>query len=126
VKSVPLTSSGLNYYNYGDAQAVGHEADAVLSLVRSEQMERARTEGKTTGDEWDASLAATTRAFYEKATADVTLCANNLAELIEVSDRLFGVELAPNYGKVERALSDVRLVCERLLWQKEPAMAVGE
>jgi type VI secretion system protein ImpA len=122
VKSVPLTSSGLNYYDYGDAQAVGHEADAVLSLVRSEQMERARTEGKTTGDKWDASVLATTRAFYEKATADVTLCANNLAELIEVSDRLFGVELAPTYGKLEHALSDVRLVCERLLWQKEPAM----
>ena len=122
VRTLALTDSGLTYLNFMDAQRAGREEDSTLNAMRREQFEIARSEGKTTLDDWDRSVSETRRWVFETRTAAINACVERLRELKGVSEEFFG-EWAPDYRELASALDEVRVVCERALWQKAPELS---
>jgi type VI secretion system protein ImpA len=122
VRSLPLTDSGLTYLDFMDAQKAGREQDAALNAMRRELFETARQEGKTTLDDWERSVSETRRSLFATNTAALNACIERLNVLKGVSEQFFG-DYAPDYRKLDTALDEVRVICERVLWQKDPPLS---
>jgi len=62
LRSVPLTSQGATWFQFKESRVVGYEAAADTD-TKVEARNTAIAEGKTSGEEWDAAVAATRRRF---------------------------------------------------------------
>ena len=116
LRRVPITKSGLNIFDYKMSRSIGYEADAA---DEAKQQERAQAiaDGKTTGEDFDAAFAATTKAFYKEAVDQIDACLSTLEALNEFCDSKFG-EYRPSFSKLHDVLDELRQPFNLLLNKK--------
>jgi type VI secretion system protein ImpA len=121
IKRVPLTKrAGANYsfFQWEDAKLLDGSADrSGASSEASQDQERARLDGKPTGEEIRKARSETRRAFYDQLFSVVEECGKALGELDRVMDLRFERQ-TPGLGALTKALDEVRHAVERTLQEK--------
>jgi len=128
VREAPITKSGMNYYQYKESRTVGYEADAESSDSKREARKQAIEDGKVTGEDFDASFTATSKAFYVDLQSSVKSTMETLESVREFCDRKYGDD-GPGFSKLNTSLEEVGQVINSLLNEKrilEPDPVEGE
>jgi type VI secretion system protein ImpA len=132
VKQIPLTDAnaraGYSWLQWEESRRVGYEGDAAKAETRAELV----AEGKLTAEDFDAAVAASSRAFYESLVADVAKCEEEFATLEQLCDEKFGDE-SPRLAELRKSLEDCNQLASKILKEKrelepdepEPAAAVA-
>ncbi len=117
IKQIPLTDSnaraGYSWLQWDESRRVGYEGDAAKAESRAELV----AEGKTTAEDFDAAVTASSRAYYESLAADVTKCNEEFATLEQLSDEKFGNE-APRLAELRKSLEDCIQLVSKILKEK--------
>jgi type VI secretion system protein ImpA len=135
VRSVPLNKAGHDLFKYKESRAVGYEADAGGDSKKLQARQQALDEGKLSAEEFDRGFDATPKAWYKELVADVDGSVEALGDLDRVGRDRF-VDSAPNFIRLQDALSEVQRAARQLLTRKleldpdppelEPAVASPE
>ena len=116
LRSVPLTRTGANWFKFKESRTVGYEAAADTD-TKVEARNAAIAEGKMSGEEWDAAVAATPKAFY--AAMEETL--DGILEVVEMlgilGEEKFG-DVAPSFGPMRTTVEEIRHTVHGLLQKK--------
>jgi len=122
VKSVGLTKSGLNWFQYKESRAIGTEEQAAESDTKRALREQAIADKKPTQEDFDKAFSETSKAFYVALVENFDGALESVKALSELCDEKFG-DVAPSFGTLERALQEVRQTAYILLQakrEKEP------
>jgi type VI secretion system protein ImpA len=114
---LPLTRDGLNWLQYKDSRTIGYEADATGSDDKQRIREEALSDGRVSGEMFDAALSKTSRVFYEEQLNQVNACLAALETLNETCVARMGDD-GPNFASLRDGLEDFRQVVTILLRQK--------
>ncbi len=117
VREAPITKKGLNYFQYKDSRAVGYEADAEASDSKREARQAAIEDGKTTGEEFDAAFAATSKEFYVEKQQALQSTLETLETLQIFCEEKYGDE-GPSFSKLRTSIEEVGQVINSLLNEK--------
>ncbi len=126
LREIPLTSNvaGLEYsfQNWEDSkqysipenadQMTGEEADKIVAT-----RERAKKDGKITGEQWRAAKNASKRAFYEETAAVLQECTQEVISLDKLMDDKFGRH-TPGVGALKKGLDQIRSCVDPILKEK--------
>ena len=126
VKEVSLTSAqgrpNFSYFQWLESEEFdvpesleGLDAEAQERV--NELKERARTEGKTTSEDWRKAKQLSRRAFYEELFTLLNECVEELRALDREMDEKFGRE-TPGLGELAKSLDDVHSLVEKLVKEK--------
>jgi len=118
IKQVPLTRSGLDWFQYKISRSVPTEDEAANSDARRAQRETAIAEGKLTPEEFDSAFHATPTAFYQQAFEHLETARNSLAQLTAVCDEKFG-DFSPSFSVLRNTLEEVQQSVRILLQRKQ-------
>jgi type VI secretion system protein ImpA len=117
IRAVPLNRNGHDFYRYKESRAVGYEADAGGDPKKLQARQQALEEGKLAAEEFDRGFDATPKAWYKDLAADVDGCVEALGDLDRVGRERFG-DTAPNFIRMQDALSEIQRVVRQLLSKK--------
>ena len=117
IRSVPLNRSGHDFYKYKESRFVGYEADASGDPKKLPARQQALEEGKLSAEEFDRGFDATPKVWYKELAADVDGCVEALGDLDRVGRERF-VDSAPNFLRMQDALSEVQRAVRQLLAKK--------
>jgi type VI secretion system protein ImpA len=106
VKSVPITTDGLNWLRYAESRTVPSQEDANESEVKRASRDKDIKEGKLSPEETDASVDQSPKAYYVKLHKDITDSLASLKTLEALADEKFG-DAAPSFGKLRAGLTEV-------------------
>jgi type VI secretion system protein ImpA len=116
LRSVPLTRTGANWFQFKESRTVGYEATADND-AKVEARNTAIAEGKMSGEEWDKAVAATPKTFY--AGMEETL--DGILDVLEILNILgeekFG-DVAPSFGPMRTTVEEIRHTVHGLLQKK--------
>jgi type VI secretion system protein ImpA len=117
IKQVPLTDSnaraGYSWLQWDESRRAGYEGDAAKAEIRAEMV----ADGQLTAEDFDAAVAASSKAYYESLAADVTKCSEEFATLEQLSDEKFGDE-APRLAELRKSLEDCNQLVSKILKEK--------
>lgn len=116
ISVIPLTDGRVGP-EYGWALFKESRDTDNLSKVSAERYSRAVEEGRLTGEQFDAAVAAGRRAFYEQLFADAVGALEECNGLQEVVIAKYGAD-APSLMNVKGALEEVHHVLERIVQEK--------
>ncbi|RJX28996.1 MAG: type VI secretion system protein TssA [Desulfurivibrio sp.] len=143
IKQIPLTDGaatpGYSWMKWQESRQVGSEKDTLnqygdVDDEKKRQRQELVAEGKLTAEEFDAAVAASSKAFYVALAAEVSDCVARFAELDRIVDEKFGRE-APRLAELKGSLADCEQLVARILKEKRekepdaepaPAAAVPE
>jgi type VI secretion system protein ImpA len=132
VHQVPITRSGLDWFQFKQSRAVGYEADAAASAEKAEARSQAIADGKVTGEDFDAAFNGSPKAFYVEAKQSLDECLEAIDTLSAACEPKFG-DVMPGFSGLRSGLEEVRSTVNGLLQKKrelepdeEPAAAVAE
>lgn len=117
LREAPITRDGLNSYQYKESRTIGYEADAQASEAKAEQRTQAVAEGKTTGEDFDKSFAATPKSWYVQMAESFRMSLETLEELQVFCEEKYRDD-GPSFGKLRTALEEVGQVVNALLNEK--------
>ncbi len=117
LRGLSLTKSGLSWYQFKEARAVGYETDAAEDSTKLEAREAAIAEGKRTGEDWDAAFNGTPKSFYAHLEATIDGILETLDSLSELCGEKFGEE-APSFRPMRTTLEEIRHTIHGLLQKK--------
>ena len=117
VHQVPITRTGLDWFQFKQSRAVGFEADAAVSPEKTEARQQAIAEGKITGEEFDTAFNGTPKAFYVECKQSQDDCLEAIDALAEACDSRFG-EVKPGFGGLRGVVEEVRATVNSLLQKK--------
>jgi type VI secretion system protein ImpA len=129
VKQIPLTDgnakAAYSWLQWEESRRVGYEGDAAKADTRAELV----AEGKLTAEDFDAAVAASSRAFYESLAEDLTKCSQEFAILEQLADDKFGKE-SPRLAELRKSLEDCNQLVAKILKEKrelepDPPEATG-
>jgi type VI secretion system protein ImpA len=116
LRSLPITRTGLNWYQFREARSVGYEQDAA-DAAKQEAREAAIAEGKITGEDWDQAFHATPRAFYIEMESTIDGILETLETLSGICADKFG-DASPSFGPMRTTLEEIRHTVHGLLQKK--------
>jgi len=116
LKQIPLTSSGLNWYQYQESRLVGYEAEADTD-AKLEARQKKIDEHKVPPEVFDAGVDETPKSFYQQSLGEMRSAQSELESLNEVCEQRFGGS-APSFVKMRKALEDVADLLNSLLMKK--------
>ncbi len=116
VKEAPVTRDGYSFFQYKEAQSVGHEADIDTSEAMAKR-QAAIDDKKITGEAFDAQFNSTPKDFYQQFVADLDGCLEKLDSLGELCESKFG-EFNPSFTPLRDALTEGRLSVDGLYQKK--------
>ncbi len=123
LKDIPLTdpakTPGYSWLSWQDSRKVGTEKDILNQFGDvDEKKRRARedliAEGKIPAEEFDAAVAATSKAFYEKVEGCLNTCLAEFDKMDGLVDEKFGKE-APRLSEMRAAIQDCEQLISRIL-----------
>jgi len=117
VRQVPITRSGLDWYQFKQSRAVGYEADAAATTEKAEARAQAIAEGKITGEDFDSAFNGTPKSFYVESKQSLDDCLEAIEALSAACEPRFG-EVTPGFGGLRDALEEVRSTVNSLLQKK--------
>jgi len=117
LRLLPLTKSGINWYQFKEARAIGYEADAADDSTKLEAREAAIAEGKQTMEDWDAAFNGSPKSFYAGLEETLDIILETLDSLSELCGDKFG-EDAPSFGPMRTTIEEIRHTVHGLLQKK--------
>lgn len=126
VKQIPVTdpgaTPGYSWMKWQESRQVGSEKDTLnqygdVDDDKKRQRQELIAEGKLPAEEFDAAVAASSKAFYVALAGDVADCLARFAELDRIVDEKFGRE-APRLAELKAALADCEQLVARILKEK--------
>jgi type VI secretion system protein ImpA len=117
VREAPITKKGLNYFQYKESRAVGYEADAEASDSKRGARKAAIEDGKVTAEDFDASFAATPKAYYVGLHDSLQSTLTTLENLQQFCEQKYGDD-GPSFGKMRTSIEEVDQVVNSLLNEK--------
>ncbi len=106
LRTLPITSNGLSWVDYKESRTVGYENDARTDEKRKLRQQLIEEERKISAEDFDAAVDATSKAFYEGISANVTESLETLETLNDLCNEKFG-EFAPSFVRLRAALEDI-------------------
>jgi type VI secretion system protein ImpA len=116
LRSLPISKSGINWYRFKEARAVGREEEADDSS-KQEARAAAIAEGKLTGEEWDVAFNGTPKAFYVNLETTLDGILETIESLNELCGEKFGAD-APSFSGLRTTLEELRHSIHGLLQKK--------
>ncbi|MDL1964483.1 MAG: type VI secretion system protein TssA [Deltaproteobacteria bacterium] len=127
IKQIAITDSsatpGYSWLKWQESRQVGFEAD-----IRNrygdvdENKKKARNEliaeGKLTAEEFDSSVALSSKAFYESLAESLIMCQEEFKKLDKIVDEKFGLE-APRLAEIRETLDDCERVIKKIVKDKK-------
>jgi len=117
IKQIPLTDSNAraaySWLQWEESRRVGYEGDAAKAETRAELV----AEGKLAAEDFDAAVAASSRAFYEALAADLKKCNEEFETLEQLADEKFGKE-APRLAELRKSFADSNQLVSKILKEK--------
>ncbi len=117
LRMLPLTKSGINWYQFKEARAIGYEADAADDSAKLEAREAAIAEGKKTMEDWDAAFNSSPKSFYAGLEETLDGILETLGSLSELCGTKFGDD-APSFGPMQTTIEEIRHTVHGLLQKK--------
>ncbi len=117
IRRIPITRSGLDWFQYKTSRSVPSDADAQGNESKAEARKTAVDEGKLTPEEFDNAFRDTPKAFYRQLESDFKTASENLETLDSVCKDKFG-DVAPGFRELRRALEEVSTSVRILLTEK--------
>lgn len=116
LKSVALCQGGHDFYRYKESRLVGFE-DQAKTKDQKTSRDALLKGGKLAPELFDKAFGETAKAFYAEAEKGLDGCTADLAALDEICHEKFG-DVAPGFGKLRNALTEVRQTVHSLLEKK--------
>ena len=117
VKQIPLTDSsaraGYSWLQWDESRRAGYEGDPAKAEIRAEMV----ADGQLTAEDFDAAMAASSKAYYENLAAEVTQCSEEFATLEQLSDEKFGDD-GPRLAELRKSLEDCNQLVSKILKEK--------
>ncbi len=113
VRSIPITRSGLDWFQYKTSRSVPPESDTNKAEARS----AALAEGKLSPEDFDTAFRDTPKPFYRQLESDFKTASENLEKLDSVCQEKFG-NVAPGFRALRTALEEVSTSVRILLTEK--------
>ena len=117
IKQIPLTDSnaraGYSWLQWDESRRAGYEGDTAKAELRAEMV----ADGQLTAEDFDAAVAASSKAYYESLAAAVTKCSEDFDTLEQLSDEKFGDE-APRLAELRKSLEDCNQLVSKILKEK--------
>lgn len=106
LRALPITRNGLSWLKYKESRAVGYEKDSAGDFNKTQARNEAIAAGKVTGEDFDAGVDESPKAFYDTLYTQINDSLAALAELAELCDAKFG-EYGPSFVKTRSALEEI-------------------
>jgi type VI secretion system protein ImpA len=117
VKQIPLTKTGLHWYQYKESRTILDEKAVAGNNDKKKEREAAIKAGKIPPEVFDKDFDGTPKKFYVDLLAGFDSTLDALTELSELGDAKFGSN-SPTYGTLRKALEEVRQTVYILLQKK--------
>lgn len=127
LKQVPLTDTGAgpaySWLKWQESREVGYEADTLnrsgnVDDNKKKRRDESIAEGKLSAEEFDASVARSSKAFYQSLAEDLTLSLETFKKLDELVDQKFGSQ-GPRLADFGKALEDCAQVVMKIHKEKK-------
>jgi len=119
IRATPLTKSGYTFYQQKESRTVGYEAEVQDDETKSSARTEKINEGKLPPEDWDADVAATSLAAFQKTQEGIQASLDSIESLTAVCDEKFGKD-APGFGRLRTALEEVQHLVNSIVKQKAP------
>ncbi len=117
LRTLPITSNGLSWVSYKESRIVGYEDDARTDEKRVLRQQLIDQEGKISAEDFDAAVDATSKAFCEGLSANLTESLEALEALNDLCNEKFG-EFAPSFIRVRTALEEISQAVRQFINRK--------
>jgi len=117
VRRIPITKSGLDWFQYKTSRSVPSEAETQGNETKSEARKAALADKKLTPEEFDLAFRDTPKTFYRQLESDFKTAAENLEALDSICKEKFA-DVAPGFRELRRAIEDVSQSARILLQEK--------
>lgn len=127
IKEIPLTNAaatpGYSWLKWQESREVGYESDTLnpygdVDEDKKKRREGLIAEGKLTAEEFDSSIALSSKAYYQSLAERLGACREEFKRLDEIVDEKFGRE-APRLAEFGKSLEDCEYVVMRILKEKK-------
>jgi type VI secretion system protein ImpA len=113
IRHTPVTQGeGYTWWHWQESRQVDN-----LGRQNKEAQAAVLAEGKITGEQFDKSVAAASRAYYETLLADVGESWEAYQQLAQVLDETFGRQ-APSFLDIRKAIEECRTLLAGIVKQK--------
>lgn len=129
IKEIPMTDPGVtpgySWIKWQESRDVGYEKDTVnqygdviedKKTARNEKM----AEGKLAAEDFDAAVAAGSRAYYESLHQTIFQCTQLFVQFDAIVDEKFGRD-APRLAELKTSLEDCLALSTRIIKEKRQA-----
>jgi len=117
VRRIPITRSGLDWFQYKASRSVPSDGEAQGSETKAEARRTAIAEGKLSPEDFDVAFRDTPKPFYRQLESDFKTAAENIEKLDSLCAEKFG-DVAPGFRELRRSLEDVSTSARILLQEK--------
>ncbi|MBI4904941.1 MAG: type VI secretion system protein TssA [Acidobacteria bacterium] len=123
VRGAALSKAGHGLIQYKEAQLVGMAPDPEKKYddpewsSKSERYETAVSEGKLTGEAFEAGFAKSSKEYYVKLADEVQAILDSLETLQSISEQRFTDE-PPSFQKIRTAMEEIQMTVGSLLRRK--------
>jgi len=130
LRNAPVARKGIGWFKYKEALSVGREEDADTE-AKAENRAAAITDGKLTGEDWDAAFAATPKEYYAALEADLDGILETIESLGALCEEKFGDD-TPSFSPLRGTVEELRHTVHGFLQKKrelspdEPAPAADD
>jgi type VI secretion system protein ImpA len=127
IKEIPLTDAavtpGYSWLKWQESREVGYESDTLNPYGDVDEDKKKRrqeliAEGKLTAEEFDSSVALSSKAYYRPLAESLGACREEFKRLDQIVDEKFGRE-APRLAEFGKSLGDCEYVVTRILKEKK-------
>lgn len=124
IKKAPITDGeGYSFFDYEDSKKFNIPANLESLAVEEQEKfkkleEQARKENRTTAAQWEKSLSASKRAFYEELNIAIEECWTAHNALNQLIEEKFEINQAPSLGNLKKTLENIQLQTDKILQQK--------
>lgn len=118
LRRTPITSTGLDWYQYKESTTVPTEEEASSDETKSRQRSLAVQDGKTTPEDMNEALRQTQSAFFDEQKALLAECTEAIETLDDLCNDKFG-DNAPNFRPIKDCLAEIANSVRILKQRKE-------
>jgi type VI secretion system protein ImpA len=118
----PKTTPGHSWLKWQESRQVGYEKDTLNQYGDVDDAKKAKrneliADGKITAEDFDSSVAGSSKAFYEDLNQTLAGCNEAFRILDETVDDKFGNE-APRLSEIRQALEEIDILLSRICKEK--------
>jgi type VI secretion system protein ImpA len=104
-------------YDYQESRRIGYEAAATDNEDRQKEIEKAKKDGRSTADIFDAAVKSSSKGFYVTFVQVLDAATEQATELEKLCDQKFG-DVSPSLAGLRKSIQEIRTVANSFLQRK--------